>query len=308
MHDQNIDDAEVLPRRLAYPKPMAAAQPTNAYVSRNFAEYEVPGAKAQRDDEETIPSIGNTMTRWRGNTVSEKEAKALRYVFDDLQDHFGYQCVDPRVRFNYANLEYLRNSGKWCGGLDFTYNIKGDHCNLAYVGIDVFVDLAPKLVHKHGEPMWKGYGSSWLYVYLPQLTFDKFKSYVKFGTGWDVSDERTVYDPNRDVVAIEAKLQSGQAKTSFWAAKDKVASGAAAGDRSFSRVGTIQDVSSHTSQQRIHRGVGIFSVSMEVDGTPNFKPSPHMDETDLCFTLVSLRTWGTTDGVAPIVYVPRKWQ
>lgn len=305
------DDAEVLPRRLTYPK-MAAAQPTNnAHVIRNkFSENEVPVAAAQRDDEESIPSIGNTMTRWRGNTVSEKEAKALRYVFDDLQDHFSYQCFDPRVRFNNSNLEYLGNTGtgKWFGDLDFTYNITGNHCNLSYIGMDVCVDLAPKLVHKHGQAMWKEYGSTWLYVYLPQLTFNKFKSYVKFGTGWDVSDERTVYDPNRDMVAIEAKLQSGQPKTSFWAAKDKVASGGA-GDRSFSRVGTIQDVRSHSSQQRIHRGVGIFSVSMEVKGTPNFKPSPYMDEADLCFTLVSLRTWGTADdGVAPIVYVPRKWQ
>jgi hypothetical protein len=54
--------------------------------------------------------------------------------------------------------------------------------------MDVCLDLAPKLVHKHGQPMLKDYGKSWVYVYLPQLTFDKFKSYVKFGTGWDVSD------------------------------------------------------------------------------------------------------------------------
>eukprot|EP00984_Skeletonema_dohrnii_P006400 scaffold2293_cov81-Skeletonema_dohrnii-CCMP3373.AAC.11 len=100
--------------------------------------------------------------------------------------------------------------------------------------------------------------------------------------------------------------ESGQPKPSFWAAKEKEAS---AGDMSFSRIGTVQDVvSSHSSQQRIHRGVGIFSVSMEIEGTANFKPSPRMgDEANLCFNLVSFRTWGTTDGVAPIVHAPRKW-
>ena len=113
---------------------------------------------------------------------------------------------------------------------------------------------------------------------------------------------------NGTMVAIEAKLQSGQPKTSFWAAKDKVASGAAAGDRSFSRVETIQDVSSHSSQQRIHRGVGIFAVSMEVEGNHNVMPMPGRGyEANLSFTLVSLRTWGSTDCVAPIVHAPSKW-
>eukprot|EP00984_Skeletonema_dohrnii_P025371 scaffold14518_cov67-Skeletonema_dohrnii-CCMP3373.AAC.1 len=100
--------------------------------------------------------------------------------------------------------------------------------------MDVCVDLAPKLVHKHGQPMLKDYGKSWVYVYLPQLTFDEFNSYAKFGTGWDVSDDGTVFDPNRDTVAIEVKLhhESGQPKPSFWAAKEKEA---------FSRIGNVQD-------------------------------------------------------------------
>mmetsp|Transcript_36914 Transcript_36914/g.75254 ORF Transcript_36914/g.75254 Transcript_36914/m.75254 type:complete len:306 (-) Transcript_36914:111-1028(-) len=286
-----------------YPKMTAAPQPN--VIRNNAADHN--DLVASRDDEETVAAAATTMTQWRGNTVPEKEAKALRHVFDDLQDHFGYQRVDPRVRFNNTNLARLGNGRTWFSDLDFTYDIKGDQCNLAYIGMDVCVDLAPKLVHKHGQPMLKNYGKSWVYVYLPQLTFDKFKSYVKFGTGWDVSDEGTVFDPNRDTVAIEAKMhhESGQPKPSFWAAKEKEAS---AGDMSFSRIGTVQDVSSHSSQQRIHRGVGIFSVSMEIEGTANFKPSPRMgDEANLCFNLVSFRTWGTTDGVAPIVHAPRKW-
>eukprot|EP00985_Skeletonema_marinoi_P024956 scaffold17867_cov146-Skeletonema_marinoi.AAC.10 len=219
-----------------YPKMTAAPQPN--VIRNNAADHN--DLVASRDDEETVAAAATTMTQWRGNTVPEKEAKALRHVFDDLQDHFGYQRVDPRVRFNNTNLARLGNGRTWFSDLDFTYDIKGDQCNLAYIGMDVCVDLAPKLVHKHGQPMLKNYGKSWVYVYLPQLTFDKFKSYVKFGTGWDVSDEGTVFDPNRDTVAIEAKMhhESGQPKPSFWAAKEKEAS---AGDMSFSRIGTVQD-------------------------------------------------------------------
>eukprot|EP00984_Skeletonema_dohrnii_P032184 scaffold25763_cov151-Skeletonema_dohrnii-CCMP3373.AAC.2 len=155
--------------------------------------------------------------------------------------------------------------------------------------------------------MLKDYGKTWVYVYLRQLTLDKVKSYVKTGTGWDVSDDGTVFDPNRNLVALEAKMsnQTGQPKPSVWVAKDKNASEQ---DMSFSCIGTVQDVSSHPSQQRIHRGVGIFSVSMEVEGGPNVRPTPGMGcEANLCFTLVSLRTWGITDCVAPIVHAPSKW-
>ena len=141
--------------------------------------------------------------------------------------------------------------------------------------------------------MLKGYGKSWVYVYVRQLTLDKVKSYIKTGTGWDVSDEGTVFDPNRNLVAIEAKMHEkvGQPKPSFWVANDKNKNknknSSAQDNMSFSRIGTVQDVSSHPSQQRIHRGVGIFAVSMEVEGSPNMMPAPGMRyEADLCFTLV----------------------
>ncbi len=160
-----------------------------------------------------------------------------------------------------------------------------------------------KLVHRHGQPMLKGYGSSWMYVYLPGQTLDKFKSYVKAGTGWDVSDERFIEDPNRNLVAIEAEIhnESGQPKPSFWVLKENKAS---ENDIEFSRIGSIQEVRAQPHQQRIHRGVGIFSVSMEVEGTPHFKPTPGEDEAMLKFTLVSVRTWGFTECVAPIVHAP----
>jgi hypothetical protein len=256
-------------------------------------------------------NININMVRWRGNLVHEKEAKALRHVFDNLQDHFGHQRPDPRVRFFNKSLTHPGSVGglnqMWNGELDFTYDINGDQCDLAYMSMDVCVDLAPKLVHKHGQPMLKGYGTSWVYVYLPDTTFEKIKSYVKVGTGWDVSDEGTVHDRNRNLVAIEASMhhQEGQPKPSFWVVKDKDASGS---DISFSRIGSVQEVNAQPRHQSVHRGVGIFSVSMEVEGSPNFEPTPDTgDEANLVFTLVSVRTWGITECVAPIVHAPNKW-
>jgi hypothetical protein len=266
----------------------------------------------QRDDnEEESPSHSSAaastkMVQWRGNLVPEKEAKALRHVFDELQDHFGHQRADPHVKFNVASLAHPGRGQMWKGDMDFTYNINGDYCNLAYIGMDVCIDLSPKLVHKYGRPMLKDYGETWVYAYLPQLTMDKIKSFVKTGTGWDVSDEGTVYDPNRNMVAIEARMhhQSGKPKPSFWVVKDKDAYG---GDMSFSRIGSVQEVNRDVSQKRIHRGVCIFSVSMEVFGTPNFKPTPGMgEEATLVFTLISVRTWGVTDCIAPIVHAQRR--
>ena len=40
------------------------------------------------------------------------------------------------------------------------------------------------------------------------MIWDRFKEYVKAGTGWDVSDVGTVHDPNRHIVAIEANISS----------------------------------------------------------------------------------------------------
>ena len=251
----------------------------------------------QREEDDEDSSTGK-MVKWRGSLVAEKEAKALCHVVDDLQDHFGHQRADPNVRFN-EGLTYSGHGSTWVGDIGFTYNIDGDHCDLGYMGIDVCIDLTPKLIHKHGRPMLKDYGETWVYAYLPEMTMDKVKSYVKAGTGWDVSSAGTVFDPNRNLVAIEAKMHD-QPKPSFWVVPEEKAS--------FSHIGSVQDVNSDTSQRRIHRGVGIFSVSMEVEGTPNIKPSPGMgEEANLVFTLISVRTWGVTDCIAPIVHAPKKW-
>eukprot|EP00984_Skeletonema_dohrnii_P036690 scaffold37940_cov178-Skeletonema_dohrnii-CCMP3373.AAC.1 len=274
-----------------------------ANVNQNIA--------AQNEQARRIGDEDSNMVQWRGNLVPEKEAKALRHVFDNLQDHFGHQRSDPRVKFNHVSLAHPGHGQKWHGDVDFTYDIDGDHCKLNYIGMDVCVDLTPKLVHKHGQPMLKDYGRSWVYVYLPQLTIDKVKSYAKAGTGWEVSDEGFIGDPNHKLVAIEANLnhQCGE-EPSFWDIQDQDASGGR-GSISSSRIGSVQEVTAYSHQQRIHRGVGIFSVSMEVEGTPNYKPTPGVlglgDEAKLCFTLVSVRAWGITERVAPIVYAPSKW-
>jgi hypothetical protein len=272
--------------------------------------YGLPNIEDQKDNDESLNSNGSIkMVQWRGHLVTEKEAKALSHVFDDLQDHFGHQRPDPNLRFN-ADLTYPGHGDTWHADIDFTYDINGDHCSLGYMGIDVCIDLAPKLVVKHGRPMLKDYGNSWVYVYLPELTMDKIKSYVKAGTGWDVSSAGTVYDPNRNVVAIEAKLHhlADKPNPSFWVATEYESEGGEGGGVSFSRIGSVQEVNSDVSQKTIHRGVGIFSVSIEVEGTPNFKPTPCLgDEATLVFTLISVRTWGVTDCIAPIVHAPRKW-
>jgi len=261
------------------------------------------------NDEESVASNADDkdMVKWRGNLVPREEAKALIHVFDELKDHFGHQQPDPHVRVNVASFKHPGHGLMWHGNLDFTYQIEGEHCNLGYIGMDVCIDLIPKKCQKQGEPTLKDYGKTWVYVYTPQETLDKFIKYVKTGTGWGVSTDGTVHDPNRNLVAIEARLhhQADQPKPSFWVAKNRDAS---IGDMSFSRIGSIQEVNETSAQQRVHRGIGIFSVSLEVEGTPNFEPTPGTrDDANLCFTLVSVRTWGITDCVAPIVHAPSKW-
>ena len=265
--------------------------------------------RSQSDQDHSHKEVAATsnsqMVQWRGNMVLAKEAKALRHLFDNLQDHFAHQRPDPSVRFSTSRL--VHSNDGWSGELKFTYDISGDHCSLDFMSMDICVDLSPKLVHKHGVPTLKGYGTSWVYCYLPEPTFERIKAYVKNGTGWDVSNEGTIFDPNRNLVAVEANLhyQVDQPQPSFWVIKDKDSTGS---DISFSRLGSLQDVHSDSKHQCIHRGVGIFSVSMTVDGTPNFEPLPGgEDEADLTFTLVSVRTWGETQSVAPIVYSPSRW-
>eukprot|EP00574_Skeletonema_japonicum_P011778 CAMPEP_0201728766 /NCGR_PEP_ID=MMETSP0593-20130828/17089_1 /ASSEMBLY_ACC=CAM_ASM_000672 /TAXON_ID=267983 /ORGANISM="Skeletonema japonicum, Strain CCMP2506" /LENGTH=288 /DNA_ID=CAMNT_0048220983 /DNA_START=52 /DNA_END=915 /DNA_ORIENTATION=+ len=249
----------------------------------------IPNVAEQRGNDDASSTSSTKMVQWRGNLVDEKEAKALRHVFDDLQDHFGHQRPDPQVKFE-VSLEHPGHGQMWQADIDFTYNIRGDHCKLAYIGMDMCLDLTPKLIHKFGRPMLQGYGETWAYAYLPESTMEKIRAYVKAGTGWDVFVDGAVHDPNRNLVAIKAKLnnQDGQPKPSFWVVSE---TDSAQDDVSFSRIGAVQEVHNDATQKHIHRGVGIFSVTMEVEGTPNFKPNPLNNEANLVFTLVSVRTW-----------------
>jgi hypothetical protein len=274
-----------------------------------------PQLQQEQRGDEAEPRDREELVEWRGNFVPKKEAKGLCHVFDELQDHFGHQRPDPNVRFNVSLAHHNSgNDGTWRGDVDFTYNINGDFCNLGYVGVDVCLDLSPKHMHRQGRPMLNGYGHSWVYAYLPETTMDNIKSYVRIGTGLDVSTEGMVYDPNRNLVAIEARMnhRNDDPRPCFWVVdhnQSPIITTGEGEDVPFTRVGSVQDVYGDPNQQRVHRGVGIFSVSLEVYGTPNFKPSPGMYgyEASLVFTLVSIRTWGVTDCIAPIVYSPRRW-
>lgn len=87
-------------------------------------------AQWQRGDEESVDIFSDSsMVQWKDNLVPEKEAKGLRHVFYDLQDHFGHQRPDPMIRFN-ASLAHPGQGQTWFGDLDFTYDINGDQCKI----------------------------------------------------------------------------------------------------------------------------------------------------------------------------------
>lgn len=116
-------------------------------TTTNIASHNELQKEGQSDNEDFIVALNFKplkMVRWRGNLVSEKEAKALSHVFDNLQDHFGHHRPDPRIRVS-TSLAYPGQGWFWNGDLDFTYNINGDQCNLAYVSMDVCVDLSSKV-------------------------------------------------------------------------------------------------------------------------------------------------------------------
>lgn len=241
--------------------------------------------------------------------IGKANARALRHVLDDLEDHFGHQRDDPNVRFNLSELRYDKY-GLWFGNLSFDYMIGGEVCNLDYIGIDVCIDLTQKRSNRRTDNAFDDYGKSWVYAYIPELTMDKIKEYVKAGTGWDCSNEGIGYDPNRNVVAIEAKMhqEPQHEPPTFWVASDSSNSNAGDDDNQFSCVGSVQHVGSQPFQQGVHRGVAFFNVSLEVESSSQNIPTPGTGrEASLIFTLYSVRTWGTTNLIAPIVHSTRKF-
>ena len=289
-------------------------QSTNNYVSSDLCNKNEVSSNAVTTTTATTNSDVK-MVKWRGNMVPEKKAKALTHVFDDLQDHFGHNRPDPKVRFNMASTSLNQdnlNTGAWSDNLTFTYLIDGDACNLDYIGMDVCIDLTKKHA-KPGSSAFDDYGKSWVYVYVPEATIDKVKAYVKAGTGWDVVNNGFKVDYNRKLTSIEAKMhQAPQPEPSFWVATDndmynKYVNPKMTPGVQFTRSGSIQEVVEQPAQQRVHRGVGFFAVSLEVPKSSDVKPKAGFGaEATLSFTLISVRTWGVTDCIAPIVHSPRK--
>ncbi len=110
---------------------------------------EVLASMDDRNDGSTSPE---STVRWRGHLVSEKEAKILKHVFDDMKDHFGNRkCENPNIKFNFdpslflcKNEPYTYRShadptpqDRWHGELDFTYTINYETYDMDYIAIDV---------------------------------------------------------------------------------------------------------------------------------------------------------------------------
>jgi len=275
-------------------------------------QQEVLASMGDRNEGSTSPV---SMVRWRGHLVSEKEAKILKHVFDDMQDHFGNRkCESPNIKFNFdpslflcKNEPYTYRShpdptprDRWHGELDFTYTINHETYNMDYIAIDnVYFDLNPKY-DGEGKQI-KDYGHSWIYVYVPDEVMSRVKQYFYTGTGWSPSDEGLADDLNAELVSIPAKIYPApNPEPSFWTrdVEDRA-------NLSFTRVGSVQSVAKDADYQKIHRGIGVFAMSADVPGRENRKPTPDYEDAQLMFTLISARTFGPAVAVAPVVYAPR---
>lgn len=238
------------------------------------------------------------MVNWRGNWVPEREGIALKHVFDEMKDYFGQPETDPKVNFKIPNLRQVNGDPNlWRGEVEFTYQIERNPFTLDYMSIDVCIDLTPKARVSNME----NYCSTWLYAYLPCYTVEKIEEYFEVGTGWRPSGKGTVKDENRDIVHFEAQLNvRPQPEPSFWVANDEE-------KKKFTRIGTIREAADDPANHFIFRCIGIFMVSAEVRGHSGVEPRPGFgNEASLTFTLVSARTLGVVDSVAPIVYRPRR--
>lgn len=293
-----------------WPQAPSSYEAVKAYLEKYSPTNNGLDARRRRGDDTTYESPSKRrMVQWRGNYVSEGEAKALRHVFDELKDHFGHNLPDPDVSAALQGLAHLGGPDPtWEGELDFFYNVDGERCKLPYIGLEICLDLKTKpLKNERGRPVLRDYGTSWVYAYLPQVTMMKVKQYVRAGTGWEISEEGIFEDPNQCLVAIEAMMHDGvqQPKPSFWVVESDDAT-TFTDSSSFTRIGDVQNIHKDPEQQQIHRGIGFFAVSMEVDG-PSKTVRPIRgakgvdDEATLIFTLASFSTWGITDAIAPVV-------
>ncbi|KAL7457816.1 hypothetical protein ACHAWC_009349 [Mediolabrus comicus] len=252
----------------------------------------------ENDRREPAADGEEAMVNWRGNWVPEREGIALKHVFDEMKDYFGQPENDPKVNFKINNLHQTADDpNMWRGEVEFTYQIERNPFTLDYMSIDVCIDLTPKTRSANME----GYCTTWLYAYLPSYTMEKIEEYFEVGTGWKPSRRGSCLDENRNIVHFESQLNvHPQPEPSFWVANDEE-------KKKFTRIGTIREAAKDPANHFIFRCIGIFMVTAEVQGHSGVQPRPGFgNESSLTFTLVSARTLGVVDSVAPIVYRPRR--
>lgn len=164
---------------------------------------------------------------------------------------------------------------------------------------NVYFDLNPKY---DGEgKLVRDYGHSWIYVYIPEEIMNTVKQYFHTGTGWTPSDEGLADDINAELVSVPAKIYPApNPEPSFW--KRDVNDRA---NLSFVREGSVQSVAKQAEYQYIHRGIGVFAMSVDVPGSEHQKPTPDYEDAQLMFTLISARTFGPAAAIAPVIYGPR---
>ena len=286
-------------------------------IMSNDKNAQGEGSEQEEKQEDHQASKGDrgdegTMVSWRGHTVSEKEAKILKHVFDDMKDHFGSRkCENPSVKFNFdPSLFLCKNEpytyrthpeitphDRWHGELDFTYTINNETYDMDYIAIqNVYFDLNPK--YDGTGKRIEEYGHSWIYVYFHDDDMKKVKEYFHRGTGWSPSDEGIAEDLNAELVSIPAKVYPApNPEPSFWTRDTEVKE-----KLSFKRVGSVQSVAKDAEYQKIHRGIGVFAISADVPGKESQKPTPEHEDAQLMFTLISARTFGPAIAIAPVVY------
>jgi len=259
---------------------------------------------------------------WRGNQVTEKEGIALKYLFDDLQNYFGQPHGEPNVIFNIkinspdgggGSRHSSADKAVWRRSLEFNYkmNYKNRVTSqmLDYMSMDLCIDLKPKKHLNFGGHDMSEYCRTWVYAYAPRYTIETVLRYFEAGTGIKASSKGLILDEEQNIVHFEAKLLvESKPEHGFWIPNEEDAS------KQCTRLGTVHDASQDPAYHYLFRCIGIFGVAVEIagSGSSSSKPSASASvESDkeaarLIFTLVSVRTEGIVNNIAPVVYNPRR--
>ena len=268
----------------------------------------------EADSEDSLWQDDNRSRRktvtWEGRQFTEKEGILLKRLFNGLQDYFGQPTCEPKVT---CNVQYFfqtvpllsKSGGKWNGELKFMYKMEHNDREVSqqldYIGIDVCIDLTPKKELMFGGHEMEGYGNTWVYVYAPIDTIEAVISKFEKGTGFKASKSWLVEDENSNMVTFEAKLLTDpHPECSFWIPKEKDENYDCDNQdsgREVTRVGSIQEACQDPLHQVIVKCTGVFTVRAEF-----------LEDEDarLTFTLVSTRSQGVVNNLAPVVYDPRR--